>query len=120
MRLTKSRDDEMVAGVLGGLGEYYRIDPTFLRVGFVILMFATPLPLIPLYIIAALVMPEAPKEDNRTRPRHSRGPRRPRRPRDPRDFRRKRHYSREFEESDRPKSDFSSQKEVTEDDWSDF
>ncbi len=49
----------MISGVLGGIGEYYEIDPTVLRIGFVILSFFNILPLIPLYIIAALLMPEA-------------------------------------------------------------
>lgn len=47
----------MISGVLGGLGESLGMDPTVLRILFVVLVFSTPLPLIPLYIIGAIVMP---------------------------------------------------------------
>ncbi len=30
-RLTKSRKDQMVCGVCGGVGEYFNIDPTIIR-----------------------------------------------------------------------------------------
>ncbi len=33
--LTRSSDDKMVAGVAGGLGEYFGVDPVLFRVGFV-------------------------------------------------------------------------------------
>ena len=33
--LTRSTDDKMVAGVAGGLGEYFGVDPVLFRVGFV-------------------------------------------------------------------------------------
>ena len=33
--LTRSSDDKMLAGVAGGLGEYFGVDPVLFRVGFV-------------------------------------------------------------------------------------
>jgi phage shock protein PspC (stress-responsive transcriptional regulator) len=33
--LTRSTEDKMVAGVAGGLGEYFGVDPVLFRVGFV-------------------------------------------------------------------------------------
>jgi phage shock protein C len=35
-RLTRSTRDERIAGVCGGLAEYFNIDPLLVRVGFVI------------------------------------------------------------------------------------
>jgi phage shock protein C len=33
--LTRSSEDKMLAGVAGGLGEYFDVDPVLFRVGFV-------------------------------------------------------------------------------------
>jgi phage shock protein PspC (stress-responsive transcriptional regulator) len=33
--LNRSTDDKMIAGVAGGLGEYFGVDPVLFRVGFV-------------------------------------------------------------------------------------
>jgi phage shock protein PspC (stress-responsive transcriptional regulator) len=56
-RLVKS-SDRKVFGVCGGLGNYFDIDPTVIRLAFVIsvLVFGTGLLL---YIILAIVMPSA-------------------------------------------------------------
>lgn len=62
MKLTRSREDVVVSGVLAGIGEYFRIDPTLLRIGAAILMFFSPFPVIPLYIIGAIIIPKAPKK----------------------------------------------------------
>lgn len=59
MKLRKSEENVLVSGVLGGFGKYYQVDPTLLRIGFAILTFVSAGTMIPLYIIAALVMPEA-------------------------------------------------------------
>lgn len=55
-RLLKSTDKKLF-GVCGGLGEYFDIDPTFVRVLFLaaFLMFGTGLLL---YIVLAVVMPD--------------------------------------------------------------
>ena len=34
-RLTRSSDDRYIGGVSGGLGRYFDIDPTIVRVGFI-------------------------------------------------------------------------------------
>jgi len=60
-RLYRSRKDSTIAGVCGGLGEYFGVDPTFLRIIFVILIFADGIGLIA-YIIAWIVMPQRPVE----------------------------------------------------------
>lgn len=56
-RLSRSRYDRMIAGVCGGLGHYFGLDPVIVRLIFVVLAittFLTPL----LYPILWLVMPE--------------------------------------------------------------
>ena len=55
-RLTRSRDDKMIAGVCGGLAAYLDIDAVLVRLAFVILLFATGIGL-PIYVILWIVMP---------------------------------------------------------------
>ena len=58
-RLTKSNSNKMLAGVLGGIGEYFGIDPTLVRVAFCCLsVFSAGFPGLLLYIILALVVPK--------------------------------------------------------------
>jgi len=66
-RLTKSRSNVVVFGVLGGIGEYFDIDPVILRVVFVFLTFLGIGSTIPLYIILALVMPDGSKSSASSR-----------------------------------------------------
>lgn len=54
--LKKSKTNRMICGVCGGIGEYFNIDPTLIRLLVVILGF-TSTGLI-FYIIAAIIMPE--------------------------------------------------------------
>lgn len=58
-RLTKSNTDAMLAGVCGGIAEYFGIDPTLVRVGYLIFTFLTAGSPILLYIILAFIIPEA-------------------------------------------------------------
>lgn len=60
-RLFRSRSERMVAGVCGGLAEYFNIDPTIVRVLFVAMSLLGGPGLI-LYIILAIVVPEGPYE----------------------------------------------------------
>lgn len=57
-RLTRSTTDRMVAGVAGGLAEYFNIDPTLVRVLFVLLALAGG-PGLLIYIVLWIVMPES-------------------------------------------------------------
>lgn len=59
-KLHKSRDRK-VAGVCGGLAEYFGIDPTLMRIAFVVGTIITQGTLIPAYIILAFVMPTPDK-----------------------------------------------------------
>ncbi|HLQ71088.1 MAG TPA: PspC domain-containing protein [Bacillota bacterium] len=57
-RLTRSNNERMVAGVLGGLANYFRIDPTIIRLGFVAFAICTAIfPMVIMYIIAAIIIP---------------------------------------------------------------
>lgn len=61
-RLTRSREDRIIFGVLGGLAEYFEIDSTVVRFIFLFLFFILDDYLVPAYLIAALVIPKAPRE----------------------------------------------------------
>ena len=56
-RLMRSTNERMFAGVAGGLAEYFSIDPTLVRLIFVILALAGG-PGLLAYLILWLVMPE--------------------------------------------------------------
>lgn len=60
-RLYRSREDRMFGGVCGGLGEYLAVDPTLIRILFIILALAGG-PGLLAYIIMLFVVPEEPAE----------------------------------------------------------
>ena len=62
-RLQRSRSDRKVAGVSGGLAQYFEIHPAIFRVGFVVLTLLGGAGLL-IYAAAALVMPDEGKEDS--------------------------------------------------------
>lgn len=60
-RLYRSRDDRIIAGVFGGLGEYFDIDPVILRLAYIVLLVVTAfVPGVIIYILAIFVMPLSP------------------------------------------------------------
>jgi phage shock protein C len=59
-RLYRSTDDRMLAGVAGGLADYWDADPSLIRVLWVILAFATGGIALVVYIVMAIVVPEEP------------------------------------------------------------
>ena len=56
-QLRRSRDQRMIAGVCGGLAQYFRIDVTLLRIIFAVLIVFGGSGLL-LYLIAWMVIPE--------------------------------------------------------------
>lgn len=58
-RLYRSAEDRIIAGVCGGLGKYFEIDPVFIRVIFVILFFASGIGIL-LYLLLILIIPREP------------------------------------------------------------
>ena len=61
-KLYRSRFNKKICGVCGGIAEYFGIAPTVVRVIWVILAFLPVLPMIIIYIILALVIPENPND----------------------------------------------------------
>lgn len=57
-RLLRSRDDRMIAGVAGGLGRYFAVDPTIVRIAFVVSIFFGGLGVFA-YLALALFVPTA-------------------------------------------------------------
>ncbi|MFG6114647.1 PspC domain-containing protein [Halobacillus sp. MO56] len=55
-KLTRSKSDRMLAGVLGGVAAYFNIDATLLRIIFVVLTIPVT-PLILVYFAAIFIMP---------------------------------------------------------------
>lgn len=61
-KLTKSTNKSL-CGVCAGIAEYFNIDPTLVRVGYVALsIFSAAFPGLLLYVILALIMPEKTME----------------------------------------------------------
>src|SRR5215208_5092049 len=58
-RLTRSSSDKVVAGVAGGLGRYFDIDPIIFRIGFVVLTIAGGAGILA-YLAAWLLVPDDP------------------------------------------------------------
>lgn len=58
-RLFRSRKERMIAGVCGGIGEYFGIDPTLIRILFVVGILMGG-PGILAYLILLIVVPEEP------------------------------------------------------------
>ena len=57
-RLYRSRKQRMLCGVCGGIGEYFNIDPTLIRLAFV--LFGCTGGGILAYIIASIIIPDGP------------------------------------------------------------
>lgn len=57
-RLLKSSSNRMISGVCGGIGDFFGIDPTVIRLIWAILTFCGLGSGILIYIIAAVVIPE--------------------------------------------------------------
>ena len=56
-RLTRSRTDRVVAGIAGGMGEYFAIDPVIVRIIWLLLIFGGGTGIL-IYLICWLVIPE--------------------------------------------------------------
>lgn len=64
-KLYLSKNNRMIAGICGGLGEMLDMDPTIIRLGFVFIGIATAIfPLLIMYIIGWIIIPENPGNEN--------------------------------------------------------
>lgn len=59
-RLYKSRENRMIDGVCGGIAEYFNIDPTLVRLGWVLFCALGGSGVIA-YIIGAIIIPRRPE-----------------------------------------------------------
>lgn len=59
-KLYKSNKNKMIDGVCGGIGEYINIDPTIVRLGWVVFCALGGSGIIA-YIIAAIIIPRNPE-----------------------------------------------------------
>ena len=57
-KIYRSKKNRVIAGVCGGIGEYFNIDPTLVRLLWVLLIFAGGSGILA-YIIAWIIIPEA-------------------------------------------------------------
>lgn len=58
-KIYKSKDNKVISGVIGGLGEYFSLDPTLLRIFWLLVLILTGfIPGIIAYIIAVLIVPQ--------------------------------------------------------------
>jgi len=60
-RLYLSETDKKIGGVCGGLGEYFNVDPTIIRLLVVILTFMSAGTGIVAYLIAWAIIPRPPR-----------------------------------------------------------
>lgn len=58
-RLYRSRKDKMLAGICGGLAEYFAVDPSLVRLACVLLCLYAGTGLL-VYILDAIIIPEDP------------------------------------------------------------
>lgn len=62
--LYRSRQSRVIAGVAGGLGHYFNVDPVLFRIGFVVMAFTPAAPVSILgYIALAIVMEKSPSAE---------------------------------------------------------
>jgi phage shock protein PspC (stress-responsive transcriptional regulator) len=61
-KLYRSRTHRMLTGVCGGLAEYANVDPTIVRLLFVVAAFVTGGAALLAYPILWVIMPEAPQQ----------------------------------------------------------
>lgn len=58
-KMVRSTSNKMIAGVCAGLAEYLDLDPSLVRIGFVVLALLSGIG-IPVYVIMWIVLPEGP------------------------------------------------------------
>ncbi|MCA9809651.1 MAG: PspC domain-containing protein [Candidatus Dadabacteria bacterium] len=61
-KLHRSRKDRMIAGICGGLGEMFSIDPTLIRLIAALIALFTVGTAVLVYVLGWIIIPEAPAE----------------------------------------------------------
>ena len=57
-RLYRSSTDKMIGGVCGGIAEYFTLDPTLVRIGYILLSLFTVFSGVIAYLILWIVVPK--------------------------------------------------------------
>ncbi|MEA2112544.1 MAG: PspC domain-containing protein [Patescibacteria group bacterium] len=58
-KLYRSKENKVVSGVIGGIGEYFDVDPVILRLGWLLVLVMTAIiPGVIIYFIATFVVPK--------------------------------------------------------------
>jgi len=58
-RLYRSSQEKKVAGICGGLGELFEVDPNLIRLGLILLALATGvIPVLITYIVGWMILPK--------------------------------------------------------------
>ena len=66
-KLYRSKNDKMIAGVCGGVGERFSIDPTLIRLAMVFVGVATGiLPMVAAYTVGWVIIPLEPPQRDKT------------------------------------------------------
>jgi phage shock protein C len=58
-KLFRSQENKMIAGICGGIGEYFEIDPNLIRILWMLFSFAGGAGVLA-YIVAYIIIPERP------------------------------------------------------------
>jgi phage shock protein C len=59
-KLYRSKNNKMIAGVCGGIGEYFKIDPTLVRLLWLLISLMSVGGGVVAYIIAWIIVPQEP------------------------------------------------------------
>ena len=60
-KLYRSKKNRMICGVCGGIAKYFNIDPTLVRLAFVLISMGAGSGILA-YIVAAIIIPDDPEE----------------------------------------------------------
>jgi phage shock protein C len=60
-KLYRSKSNKMIAGVCGGIGEYFKIDPTLVRLLWLLISLMSAGGGVVAYIIAWIIVPQEPE-----------------------------------------------------------
>jgi len=64
-KLYRSRTDQKIAGICGGLGEIYNFDSNLIRLGLVFIGLVTQIvPAVVTYLVAWMILSEGPPEED--------------------------------------------------------
>ena len=67
MKKLYTSNDKKISGVCGGIGEFYDVDPSLVRLAWIVITILTSIvPGIIAYIVAAIIIPQNPNYTSKT------------------------------------------------------